>query len=193
LCLVPGFGFERGHVNNGTYSAINYKHEEFESVVTTTVDAIVDDHLGGTAPLILSIDTEVNYGAGLGAGLQLTSIAFVLASQANLKLCQGFDGLVLKGASKTLASGRVGFIEFEYHNIGPWSTMRLQDTVEYLDALEFTCYFANKDGPIPVTCFDWKRFNNKHHWSNLICASRRNSCWAGALEKARPSSKISLR
>jgi hypothetical protein len=52
-----GFGFEKGHIKIGMYKAMG--KEYFEPVVATTVDTIIDDYLGGVAPLILSIDTEV--------------------------------------------------------------------------------------------------------------------------------------
>jgi hypothetical protein len=63
--------------------------------------------------------------------------------------------------------------------------MHLKDTIEYLDEMGYDCYFANRNGPIPLTCFDWKRFKDKHNWSNIICVNRLNMCWVDALEKAR--------
>ena len=63
--------------------------------------------------------------------------------------------------------------------------MHLKDTIEYLDEMGYDCYFANRNGPISLTCFDWKRFKDKHNWINIICVNRLNMCWVDALEKAR--------
>jgi len=57
LNLFTGFGFEKGHIEIGMYKGMG--KEAFEPVVATTVDTIIDEYLGGVAPMILSIDTEV--------------------------------------------------------------------------------------------------------------------------------------
>jgi FkbM family methyltransferase len=124
-----------------------------DHVQATTVDKLVAEKLRGVPPLILAIDTE------------------------------GFDGLVLNGARHTLSRfDGPGLIQFEYHNIGPWKHMHLQKTVASLDELGYECYWLQ--GPlIPLTCFDWAQFANRHGWSNVVCARRADSCWAAALEK----------
>lgn len=63
--------------------------------------------------------------------------------------------------------------------------MHLQDTIEDLNNMGYNCYFANKNGPIPLTCFDWNRFQDEHGWSNVICANRNDDCWVNAIENAR--------
>lgn len=57
LNLFAGFGFEKGHIKIGMYKGMG--KEAFEPVVAATVDTIIDEYLGGVAPLIMSIDTEV--------------------------------------------------------------------------------------------------------------------------------------
>jgi FkbM family methyltransferase len=138
----------------GKSAGRKHKKETFVNVVATTVDTLVENELGGVPPLVLSIDTE------------------------------GFDGLVLKGARRTLRSGGVGLLAFEFHGNGPWAHMRLSDTVAELDELGYECYWAHFQGLLPLTCFDWNAFGNEHKWSNLVCAARSNECWSKALERA---------
>jgi len=90
-------------------------------VPATTVDALVATHLRGRPPSVLSIDTE------------------------------GFDALVLRGAAQTLASGRVGYLEFEYHRYAPWLHMQLNATVAQLDGYGYECYWA-QPVLVPLTC-----------------------------------------
>eukprot|EP00897_Mesotaenium_endlicherianum_P002186 jgi/Mesen1/1996/ME000147S01091 len=51
-----------------------------------------------------------------------------------------FDPLVLQGARKTLESGAVSVLEFEYHHFHHWEVTNLEDVVNELDALNFECF-----------------------------------------------------
>ena len=42
---------------------------------------------------------------------------------------EGHDALVLRGAEKLIKHNRVRCIIFEYHQLEPWSTIRLEDTI----------------------------------------------------------------
>ena len=64
---------------------------------------------------------------------------------------EGSDALVLLGAAKTLASGRVGYLEFEYHAIGPWARRALSDVIAYLDNLAFDCWWAGQGQTFRIT------------------------------------------
>jgi FkbM family methyltransferase len=120
----------------------------------TTVDEIVTHEMGGVVPYLLAVDTE------------------------------GFDALVLRGANRTLATGKVKYIEFEYHNIAPWRNMNLRPTIESLDAAGYTCYWAQPRLVLITGCWDWGAFGAMHEWSNVVCARRDDTCWSAALSKA---------
>lgn len=136
------------------------------NVRATTIDELVRRDMGGKVPQILSIDAE------------------------------GFDGLVLRGANQTLRAGGLEYIEFEYHNIGPWKGMQLRDTIDYLDESGYSCYWAQPRLVRITGCWNWGKFANRHEWSNVVCARRAEAvrsksleqsaalsgCWAAALE-----------
>ena len=93
---------------------------------------------------------------------------------------EGSDALVLLGAAKTLASGHVGYLEFEYHAIGPWARRALSDVIAYLDNLAFDCWWAGQGQTFRITgC--WDSSYEQHEWANVVCAHRRNTCWHRAL------------
>ena len=120
------------------------------AVRAVSVDAIVREHMGGAAPAILTIDTE------------------------------GSDALVLRGAAETLASGRVGFLEFEFHEFGPWRDEQLEDVIDRLDGFDYDCYWAGQRRLFPITgC--WDASYAAHGWSNIVCAHRGHACWGEAM------------
>lgn len=103
---------------------------------------------------------------------------------------EGYDAHVLLGAARTLASGHVAYIEFEYHSYPPWSTFNLDWIIAYLSNLHYDCYFAGNHGEVwKVTgCEnDTPEFFTFKTWSNLVCASRLqkkpHTCWHDAIEK----------
>ena len=131
------------------------------SVATKTVDQLVFGVAGSKeqpkVPTVLTIDTE------------------------------GFDAFVLLGAARTLSSGGVAYLEFEYHSVKPWIKMQLKWVVDYLDNFHFDCYFAGNDGlSYKVTGGCWEDKYEFHKWSNVVCASRikiePHTCWHDALE-----------
>ena len=136
-----------------TGTAVNDEADKVQYVPATTVDALVATHLRGRPPSVLSIDTE------------------------------GFDPLVLRGAAQTLASGRVGYLEFEYHRYAPWKHLPLNLTIAQLDGYGYECYWA-QPVLVPMTCFQWDKFGGAHEWSNVVCAHRRDACWSNALKEA---------
>ncbi len=50
---------------------------------------------------------------------------------------EGFDATVIQGAQQSLASGHIGVLSFEYHNVGVWKALRLQDVVATLDNIGY--------------------------------------------------------
>eukprot|EP00227_Mantoniella_beaufortii_P021005 CAMPEP_0197604610 /NCGR_PEP_ID=MMETSP1326-20131121/41529_1 /TAXON_ID=1155430 /ORGANISM="Genus nov. species nov., Strain RCC2288" /LENGTH=363 /DNA_ID=CAMNT_0043172305 /DNA_START=32 /DNA_END=1120 /DNA_ORIENTATION=+ len=57
---------------------------------------------------------------------------------------EGHDAKVLEGAKLTLESGSVRYLEFEYHAIGHWKNYQLEKTIDYLDKLEYQCFWIGK-------------------------------------------------
>ena len=81
---------------------------------------------------------------------------------------EGWDGLVLRGAKSLLTRRRVRVLEFEYHGIGPWRTLRLRDTLSWLDGMGYECFWQGNDGKLaPATTRCNFEFRS---WSNLVCA-----------------------
>eukprot|EP00614_Pseudopedinella_elastica_P028723 CAMPEP_0172617080 /NCGR_PEP_ID=MMETSP1068-20121228/70021_1 /TAXON_ID=35684 /ORGANISM="Pseudopedinella elastica, Strain CCMP716" /LENGTH=150 /DNA_ID=CAMNT_0013422747 /DNA_START=760 /DNA_END=1209 /DNA_ORIENTATION=+ len=105
-----------------------------ERIRVTTVDEIVSQEMGGAFPSLLSIDTE------------------------------GHDALVLQGAANTLRSGKLNYVEFEYHEVGPWGRMKLEDTINLLDSFDFDCYLALRPLVRVTGCWDWGKFGDHREW-----------------------------
>lgn len=96
---------------------------------------------------------------------------------------EGNDARVLIGAIESLP--RVRLLEFEYHSVGHWATADLHDTVDYLDNLGFTCFWAGNAGQL------WRLTNCWHDsyyadrwWSNVVCCNRRIGSLCKAMENA---------
>ena len=98
---------------------------------------------------------------------------------------EGYDAEVLQGASKTLASGQVGYIEFEYNFRAAWRNHNLNGTIDYLDNLGFDCFWAGKKALYRITrC--WHPYYSKRNfkdWANVACANRRHHRWHAALQQ----------
>mmetsp|Transcript_11066 Transcript_11066/g.37671 ORF Transcript_11066/g.37671 Transcript_11066/m.37671 type:complete len:366 (-) Transcript_11066:143-1240(-) len=93
---------------------------------------------------------------------------------------EGNDALVLQGATKTLASGLVGAVEFEYHSKGAWARRRLRDTIGFLDGFGFDCFYQTRRNLHRITgC--WNESYEIRSWSNVLCANRAQPCWHKAI------------
>lgn len=95
---------------------------------------------------------------------------------------EGHDALVLLGAARTLASGKIKYIEFEYHQFEPWKSYKLEWVINYLDNLNYDCFWAGDDGKTSKITGCWHSAFEFHFWSNVVCAHRKHSCWHQALE-----------
>eukprot|EP00897_Mesotaenium_endlicherianum_P002141 jgi/Mesen1/1955/ME000147S01050 len=88
---------------------------------------------------------------------------------------EGFDPLVLQGAQKTLASGAVSVLEFEYHHFHHWAVTNLKDVMIELDALNFECFLkgvpAERLYSRLTRC--WSEELEVKTWSNIICSNRK--------------------
>jgi hypothetical protein len=96
---------------------------------------------------------------------------------------EGHDPLVLQGAARTLATGRVAYVEFEYHGKGAWLNHSLREVVADMDDFGFDCYWAGVARVYKITgC--WHPEYEIRRWSNIVCAHRGHVCWHGALDRA---------
>jgi len=94
---------------------------------------------------------------------------------------EGSDPRVLFGAYQTLSSGMVRYIEFENHGVGPWKTTKLSTVIQYLDDMNFDCFWAGRKLWLITGAWD-RRYNNVKTWSNCVCI-RRTDPWYAALNK----------
>ncbi|KAL6759322.1 hypothetical protein V8C86DRAFT_1328560 [Haematococcus lacustris] len=105
-----------------------------------TVDKLMQDVVGAnTSVLLLKIDTE------------------------------GWDGLVLQGASGALERKLVDFIIFEYHNVGKWRTTLLADVVTWMEQKGYACYFDSQPDIFKLSAGCWLPGYEVHQWSNVAC------------------------
>lgn len=114
---------EPAGVAAGTESRGISKAKGGARVPQTTVDALWAARPGGDEGVsILSVDTE------------------------------GWDPLVLRGATSLLQRRLVGVLEFEYHVVGPWSTTDLREVLGWLRQTGgYHCYWQSNCAPRPGT------------------------------------------
>ena len=87
-------------------------------VEAVTADDLVRSHMSGFTPAVLTVDTEGN------------------------------DPEVLLGSTQLLASGSVGFLQFEVHSQGAWRSHLLRETIGMLDNHSYTCFWATQSGAL---------------------------------------------
>ncbi len=96
---------------------------------------------------------------------------------------EGFDPLVLKGATKVLQSNLVRLLIFEYHGMAEWQKKDLKDVVDSLDQVGYDCYFMmnTKRSLLRLTgC--WVSAFEFHSWSNVACVWRGDIAWSTILQ-----------
>ena len=87
---------------------------------------------------------------------------------------EGFDLLVLKGATKTLP--RTKYLEFEYNSVGAWKQQNLSTAIDLLGGAGFQCYWAGKEGRLWRITNCWMdSFNQLKQWSNVACVHLRHA------------------
>lgn len=87
---------------------------------------------------------------------------------------EGNDLRVLLGGIKTLASDKIKYLEFEYHNVNRWARSDLQDTIDLLDQLNFDCYWALNSGKLSRLTGCWHdSYYSERKWSNVACINRK--------------------
>lgn len=138
------------------------------------------DTSGGTTVRTLSVDSFVFGRAGEPIAKPFVPTVLTVDTE-------GHDARVLLGAKRTLGSGEVAYLQFEFHQLPPWPDTPLRSVIDMLDGFGFDCWFAGSGGmtPSPLTprsC--WTDHYGKHEWSNIVCAHRAQACWHGALMQA---------
>ena len=94
---------------------------------------------------------------------------------------EGWDALVLEGATATLRAHRIGLLEFEYSSYGFWNKgfmakknrgerRDLGQTLRWLQDSGYQCFFRTADGVLPISAPCWSEPFEIRRWSNVICA-----------------------
>jgi FkbM family methyltransferase len=96
---------------------------------------------------------------------------------------EGNDVRVLLGALRTLASAKVRYLEFEYHQVGHWKISSLEDTIDMLDNLNFDCYWSLNGGGLRRLTGCWHTSYDERKWSNVACISRRERATHAYMER----------
>ena len=94
---------------------------------------------------------------------------------------EGYDFDVLFGASSVLDSTH--YLEFEYHKVGKWGNLHLQDAVRLLDGKGFTCYWSGEDELWRISGCYFEHYNYFHGWSNVACVHRSQKRLYDRMEK----------
>ena len=100
---------------------------------------------------------------------------------------EGTDPHVIFAGTETLKKTR--YLEFEVHRDlegTPWATTTLQSVIEFLDNLQFDCFWASGKGELfKITqCWNEQYEADSHCWSNVVCV-KRGDPWHGILAAVR--------
>lgn len=96
----------------------------------------------------------------------------------------GQDALALFGLAKTLATGRVQYIEFEYDPRGDWNTRALSEVILFLDSFHYDCFWLMPDRLFRLTgCWDPRYDNRATTWVNVACLNRNDERWWPIVEQ----------
>lgn len=109
---------------------------------------------------------------GLSGGGRIVDILMIDA--------EGSDPLVLRGTRRLFELRRVRCIVFEYHGVGPWRGIKLEDVVIELANYNFDCYFQGQGRLWPITSC-WHKNYEFHWWSNVMCVQRED-IWHDVLQ-----------
>jgi len=102
---------------------------------------------------------------------------------------EGNDPRVLIGAVKTLSMMKPSYVTFENHGIGHWETFHLEDTIDFLNALDYECFWATNSGKLIRITSCWSsEYGAVKTWSNVACYHRKNDDLKVIMKKYLPDS-----
>jgi FkbM family methyltransferase len=95
---------------------------------------------------------------------------------------EGWDPLVLEGMSEALSHRKIDVLEFEYHGLGFWNTVRsenfgeprqLREVLRRLLGFGYQCFWQGGNGVLAAASGHcWQEAYEFHDWSNLVCTHR---------------------
>ena len=96
---------------------------------------------------------------------------------------EGHDGRVIVGMTKTLVQKKIKVFEFEYHRLGPWSTMDLSLIIDLVDICGYDCWWQGNKGELWRLTGCWlDSYRKERDWSNIVCVNRQESYLHSAFE-----------
>jgi FkbM family methyltransferase len=93
---------------------------------------------------------------------------------------EGYDFEVLFGAGPVLDV--TDYLEFEYHNKGPWKRYDITNAIRLLDSKGFTCYWRGEGKLWQITECMHDTYSEWHNWSNVACVHRSQSVLSTIME-----------
>lgn len=120
--------------------------------------------------------------------VRLTSVDKFVSDEGIFKVdilkidTEGKDALVLLGAVRTLSNLQPRYITFENHGIGHWKKASVKETIDLLDGLSYTCFWATYDGFLIRITACWDSSYEYKGWSNIACYNRNYKKSARVLE-----------
>jgi FkbM family methyltransferase len=95
---------------------------------------------------------------------------------------EGNDSLVLLGSIHTISTLRPSYITFENHGIGHWKKASLEETIDLLNGLAYTCFWSTYDGHLIRITSCWDSSYEYKEWSNVACYNRSDKEFAEIME-----------
>jgi FkbM family methyltransferase len=104
---------------------------------------------------------------------------------------EGNDPRVLIGAVKTLSMMKPSYVTFENHGVGHWATFHLEDTIDFLNALDYECFWATNSGKLIKITSCWSHeYAAVKTWSNVACYHRQKDDLKVIMRKYLPDSLV---
>jgi FkbM family methyltransferase len=103
-------------------------------------DSLYDMHSIGYSEETREIEIDVKKFDDIFTEIQIEKVHFLKID------VEGNELNVLKGASKYLASGSIGYIQFEFGNAAKAARVYLHDIVDFLKSMKYTIYIVKPAG-----------------------------------------------
>ena len=86
---------------------------------------------------------------------------------------EGHDGLVIRGADRALRRKLVRVLEFEYHSAWQRTNATISDTLRWLAARGYSCFWAGNNGRLAPAAPEMRCEFEFNKWSNVVCTHER--------------------